>query len=434
MLIAVLKINILLALFALVYYVALRRLTFYQLNRFYFLLAIGCAIAYPFIDLSFLVNKEQQAAISQLVPAMSYELPGTTGSVYTTWITAAFVTGLVIMLVRLISQFASLYKLHQKSISGLVHNMRVRLMHEEASPFSFGKHIYINPSLHTTQEQRTIVEHEKIHVSQWHTFDILLAELMLLCCWFNPAAWLMSKAMRENLEFITDNTVLQKGFDRKLYQYSLLQVSTGSSPVSIVNKFTLHDIKKRIQMMNGQRSSRLRLVSYGSFPVLIAASLLFTISVKETEELIQSFINKTEEASTASRNIILQNNNTLPHNATITQPETAPRKNIRRQSKPANTATNTTEDISTSNNAGITTLLGETTNGAALKTPDPAASKSSTEKVVQGVHIPQSNGNIQSTSPGKRVAGLPLETPKNTDPEPVVVVGYPTSKKPQPKD
>lgn len=295
MLVAFLKINLLLALFAVIYYVALRKLTFYQLNRWYFLLAIVCSFAYPFIDLSSLFNPQQQTALSQFVPAVSYTLPNAAFSPYFILIASLFFAGGFVMLLRLVRQFVSLYILHKHSASGQLHDTTVQLLQDKLSPFSFGRYIYINPQLHTPAEQKTILAHEKIHVQQWHTLDIMLAEIMLLFSWFNPAAWFMSKSIRENLEFITDNAVLSKGFDRKLYQYGLLQVSAASSSITITNEFTLKEIKKRIQMMNGQRSSRFRLIRYSAFPLLLTVFLLFGVSAKETNQLIESLTNKVEE-------------------------------------------------------------------------------------------------------------------------------------------
>jgi bla regulator protein BlaR1 len=71
--------------------------------------------------------------------------------------------------------------------------------------------------------------HEQVHVNQWHTIDILLAELSSIFYWFNPGIWLMKKAVRENIEFITDRKILNKGIDSKTYQYSLVSVSFNNT-------------------------------------------------------------------------------------------------------------------------------------------------------------------------------------------------------------
>jgi bla regulator protein blaR1 len=40
--------------------------------------------------------------------------------------------------------------------------------------------------------------------------DILFAELVLIVQWFNPFAWQYRKEIEKNLEFLTDNQLVQK--------------------------------------------------------------------------------------------------------------------------------------------------------------------------------------------------------------------------------
>lgn len=90
----------------------------------------------------------------------------------------------------------------------------------------------------------------------------------------------MRHAVHENLEFITDRRVLQRGVDKKAYQYSLLSVGkyTAGNP-AIVNNFNVKSLKRRIMMMNKQRSSTLQLGKYlFAVPVIAAFVLVFTVS------------------------------------------------------------------------------------------------------------------------------------------------------------
>ncbi len=54
------KVNIALVLFCLGYYLVLRKLTFYTLNRAYLVTAIIFSSVYPFIDLSVLAQRHQE--------------------------------------------------------------------------------------------------------------------------------------------------------------------------------------------------------------------------------------------------------------------------------------------------------------------------------------------------------------------------------------
>ncbi|WP_431295031.1 hypothetical protein [Pedobacter sp. P26] len=93
------------------------------------------------------------------------------------------------------------------------------------------------------------------------------------------------KAVRENIEFITDAKILKKGIDKKAYQYSLLDVGTLQPSVAIVNNFNLSDLKKRIKMMNAKRSSKVNLTRYlFVLPILLCVTLAFTIDKKEVKK------------------------------------------------------------------------------------------------------------------------------------------------------
>ena len=283
--IILLKINLVLLLFAATYYLVLRRLTFYVLNRCFLVFGIIFSTAYPFIDLTEFFHRQKVVAYLPELNQKAAELVPS-GFFINNWpyLSTLFYVGVLVMTIRLAIQFISLYRIHRKSNPSTVANYKVRTLDESVSPFSFWQTIYVNPSLHNEKELNTILAHETVHVKQWHSIDIILAELSVVFYWFNPGVWLMKKAVKENLEFITDQKILKKGMDRKSYQYSLLGVGQLNTSVAIVNNFNLSDLKKRIKMMNVKRSSKLTLSRYAlALPVLLLTTLAFTISKKEVK-------------------------------------------------------------------------------------------------------------------------------------------------------
>jgi hypothetical protein len=289
--IILLKINLVLVLFAAAYYLILRRLTFYTINRLFLVFGIVFSTVYPFINLTDFFHRQQQInqEVVAFVPKLNQQVNALVPSnfIAINWqlLSILFYVGVTLMAIRLIIQFVSLYRMHKKSLPGAVDNYPVRILKEPVSPFSFWQTVYINPSLHQENELNTILAHEKIHVKEWHSLDIILAELCVVFYWFNPGVWLMKKAVKENLEFITDQKILNKGVDRKTYQYSLLDVGNLTPAVAIVNNFNLSDLKKRIKMMNLKRSSRLTLSRYLLVtPILLVTTLAFTVSKKDIKK------------------------------------------------------------------------------------------------------------------------------------------------------
>ena len=122
------------------------------------------------------------------------------------------------------------------------------------APCSFGNTIFINPANYDWETYNQILIHEKVHISGRHTLDILLAEIAVVVQWFNPFAWLYRREVENNLEFLTDASVLEQ-VERSAYQLSLLRVSAPHLPFSITNNYNQSLLKRRIVMMNSKRSS-----------------------------------------------------------------------------------------------------------------------------------------------------------------------------------
>lgn len=282
-----LKVNAALCLFYLAYRFALRPLTFYYLNRFFLVFGIVFSALYPLVDISalFAGHTVIRRQLTTIVPDWNTVIPVVQhqSQIINYWglPIALFWIGVLLMTARLAVQFISLYRIHRSSEESHHFGQTFRSVKSEVNPFSFWQEIYLNPDKHTDAELRAIIQHEQVHVKQWHTLDVILAELSVVFYWFNPGVWFMKQAVKENLEFITDREILRSGVDEKVYQYSLVRVSTLKPGATIVNNFNFLTIKKRIIMMNKKRSSRANLSRYVVLPLVMLLTLIFTISKAE---------------------------------------------------------------------------------------------------------------------------------------------------------
>ena len=277
------KINAVLLLFAIAYILVLRRLTFYTINRYFLLIGILFSSVYPFIDLTQLFAKQSKISLD-LVPVIytNDALNNGANPFYWNVISVVFYIGMALLFLRFLIQLFSLFRVHQNSYPSHINHYPIRVLKEKINPFSFWNSIYINPEIHSQSDLQTILAHEKIHVRQKHTVDIILSELSVIIYWFNPGVWLIKKAVKENIEFIADAEVLKQRIDKKAYQYDLLKVETGHTALALVNAFSISGLKKRIQMMNVKRSSPYKMIVYFILlPVVIVFALAFTISKKD---------------------------------------------------------------------------------------------------------------------------------------------------------
>ncbi|UPL48941.1 M56 family metallopeptidase [Hymenobacter sublimis] len=288
LLVYLLKVNGVLLLLLGVYYALLRRLTFHQLNRAYLLGALGFSVLYPWLDVSALLARPAALdnQLSVLLPnwpgsgSVAPVMPAEEGVNYGFWLLAIYWVGVGLMTLRLLLQAASLAGVHRASRPAQVAGVACRQVAADINPFSFWQTIYLNPAQHAPAELPAIVLHEQVHVRQWHTLDVLLGHVQRIFGWFSPGAWLLLRAVQENLEFITDEAVLQtKQLDVKTYQYSLLQLSTLASGPALVTPFSFITLKNRIRMMNAQRSARAQAARY--LLVLPLALGLLSLSAPE---------------------------------------------------------------------------------------------------------------------------------------------------------
>ncbi|MBR1790109.1 MAG: energy transducer TonB [Bacteroidaceae bacterium] len=159
------------------------------------------------------------------------------------------------------------------------------------SPFSFGSWIFIHPEGMDEQTLREVLIHEQAHVRGWHTLDILFSQLVCILFWWNPAAWVMRREVRLNLEFIADAAVIGRQADKREYQYRLLGFSTQTNVAAIANNFNVLPLKRRITMMNLRRTRRTGMIKYTLF-MPVAAALLFACNLDSLARTIAETVKK----------------------------------------------------------------------------------------------------------------------------------------------
>jgi beta-lactamase regulating signal transducer with metallopeptidase domain len=298
------------------YQLVLRRLTFYNCNRWYLLGYTILAFLIPFINVTPILESNEwfDIRIINWVPAVenaslqNIDHKGTVLDLSAGNIAVIiFISGALFLFTRLIIQFISFNRMKKKAELFSENGLTIYQVNENIIPFSFGNSIFINRQLHNEEELREIIGHEFIHVKQKHSIDIIWGELLCLVNWYNPFAWLLKRSIRQNLEFIADNKVVQNGIDKKEYQYLLLKV-IGNSQYSIATQFNFSSLKKRIAMMNKTKSAKRQLLR-----------MLFLLPA--TVILLLAFRNKLNESNTASAKSEKLYNNLPVSNIAIKQQE-----------------------------------------------------------------------------------------------------------------
>ncbi|MDY6122822.1 MAG: TonB family protein [Porphyromonas sp.] len=131
---------------------------------------------------------------------------------------------------------------------------RILFLSSMTTPFSFAGRMYLPTELRQTESLVHVFRHERCHIKDGHQWDLLLLWAFLLLHWWNPAAWLLGRKLKANLEYLADQSAILKQESAKTYQYELVRLAS-SATAPLCNTFNNKHLKQRIIMMNRVDSS-----------------------------------------------------------------------------------------------------------------------------------------------------------------------------------
>lgn len=244
--------------FALVYLLFLQNERFFILKRIYLISGILISILFPLITIRYQV----EVPASQLLPADMGPLSGTfnggalpgpgDASGHTVDLKGVLVllylAGVLAVAVRTVLHFRAIYKTIKSSEISKDGTARVVKGTGFHTSFSFFNYVFVNPSL-SEEEVEQVMNHELVHVRQKHWFDLLLAEFMRTFQWVNPFAWIYSRFIRLNHEYLADEDALQRTSDPAVYKAALVNQMMRAPVFSLSNSFSYSLNKKRFEMM-----------------------------------------------------------------------------------------------------------------------------------------------------------------------------------------
>lgn len=172
----------------------------------------------------------------------------------THWLLLIYAAGASYFLLRIGGQLAGLFRMYKQSRKEYVDGTPVFVHPRHQTPFSFFRWIFLHPERHTPDELDEILAHERTHVRQLHSLDVLVSHVVTALCWFNPFAWLLQREVSHNLEYLADHSVLTNGHDQRHYQHLLLALTYPKAAANLYNNFNVSPLKKRILMMNKERT------------------------------------------------------------------------------------------------------------------------------------------------------------------------------------
>lgn len=263
------------ALFFAAYWLLMRREKRHQMVRFYLLGTLLLASLLPAVHLHIAVPHQyvMNEGATGIFPPLTYQTAETSPTGQTSpilqanvnWLFWLWLAGAVaataVLLVRLVSLWRRIRGLPFEECDGVL----VALLDDDTPAFSFGRRIVVGTRGFSEAEVQQLVGHERVHVRQRHTADIMLCELARVVLWFDPFIYLYARELKRVHEYIADSEMMSADYAKLFYH----QVS-GRCYSPLAHCFDYRMVHQRIAMMARHRNRSGWLKPLAALPVATA--------------------------------------------------------------------------------------------------------------------------------------------------------------------
>lgn len=191
---------------------------------------------------------------------------------------AIFLFGSFLFLIRLTAGHLRAQTLIKQARRERVNGISCLVSDQDIHPFTYFNRIVIPSDSLKTSYLNLILQHEQIHVKEQHTIDVCIAEFLFLFQWFNPFAWLMRDAVRNNLEFLADDHVIRHA-DPQNYQLAMVTLVGKSGVPPFLTALDGSQLKNRIIMMKTKHKGSGLIRKFLLLPII--TGLIITLSNRE---------------------------------------------------------------------------------------------------------------------------------------------------------
>lgn len=285
-----------------VYWLWLRKHTYFAFNRFYLLTALLISFAAPWVVLPEsapeplpVVSLALEPTAIVFDPVATQQPPISVEEI----LPFLYFLGVLVMIIRLGYRLWSLLRIvyagHRERVGKYT---IVRITDENISSFSFLNYLVISKN-DAESYGDVVLRHELVHIKQRHSWDLLWVEIVHAFVWWNPILIFYKRSLKEIHEFIADEKATNG--DRLTYARTLAGYAFGVSPQILTNNFfDISQLKNRIAMLTKNRSSRWVLGRYLlALPVVIG--LVVLVAARSADPAALTFGQPAEELTVKGR-------------------------------------------------------------------------------------------------------------------------------------
>ena len=320
--------TIAMALFFGLYWLTLRRSNLFRLRRFYLIGTLIVAVIIPFVSIGTKapqvarvstyvqqIQMHEEAVVPQIeiqeastepvqaaTPASAEPVAVTPSWNWKDALQTVYLVGCAFAFILLIIKLIKTFGYYRRSVLSdelSTGDMCVRVLGEPDGnlPFSFLRSVFVNPEVFTESELQQVLRHERTHIRQRHTWDLLFTEAVRVMQWFNPIIYLYAKELSSVHEYLADEQVIAQGASKRDYLELLYKQLCVGKFVPVGNSFRHLLTKKRILMMSQPVKRRMSAWWLLALIPITAGLLLVNCHPKEevADELVEDVVEEPED-------------------------------------------------------------------------------------------------------------------------------------------
>jgi TonB family protein len=269
-----------LALFYAFFLLAMRRTTFFRMNRALLLAGTLVCFLLPLLRVRTVMVTAPQIVLGPLAEvSVSSDLDGPSAASPVPYLELLYAAGFLAVLAWAVTAYVRMRRTIRKgTVVPQEEGTKLVLMDSDIPSFSWARTVVI--SRKDLEENPAMLLHEQAHIRKGHTVDTLWFLGVVLLHWFNPLVWIALSELKLLHEYEADETVLDKGIDATQYQLLLVRKAVGDKRFTLANGFQHANLKNRIDMMLKTPSSAWRRLAWLAILPFLAGAMFLVNPVR----------------------------------------------------------------------------------------------------------------------------------------------------------
>ncbi len=277
--------SVLMSVFYSYYLLVLKRETCFQFNRFYLLSTTTLSLIFPLIKIPVPAENAPPTLHNLAEIVITVESGMNSGSLFSIELVlySLYLLGIGVSLTLLVQRFWQIAKfVRQASAKENLGTYTLVPTDGKLPTSSFFNYLFWDDRMVLGRISKAqMIAHERCHIEQKHSIDLMIMELIKVVLWFNPLVYFISRDLVQTHEYLADRAALASGNTKDYKRLMLSQVL--NTRLAFAHSFFHSPIKNRINMLTSKSNQRkIVVIAILTMPIL-GGMFFFSSFIKKIE-------------------------------------------------------------------------------------------------------------------------------------------------------